>query len=90
MDSQLAAQNTEAGILTRLIQTRLDDLSHDAANYFLSLRFDDNDVSRMNELSELARLGALATADAAELDSHIHVSDLLAVVQSKARQAFGG
>ncbi len=41
----------------------------------------------MNELSELARLGALATTDAAELDSYIHVSNLLAVMQSKARRS---
>jgi hypothetical protein len=41
MNSQLAGQNTEAGILARLIQTRQDDLSRDAANYLLSLRFDD-------------------------------------------------
>jgi hypothetical protein len=41
----------------------------------------------MNELSELPRLGALAKADEAELDSYIHVSNLLAVMQSKARQA---
>jgi hypothetical protein len=41
----------------------------------------------MNELSELARLGALGTTDAAELDSYIHVSNLLAVMQSKARRS---
>jgi hypothetical protein len=87
MNPHLASHNTEAGILARLIQTRRDDLSRDAANYLLSLRFDDTDISRMNELSEMARLGALATADAAELDSYIHVSNLLAVMQSKARQA---
>ena len=87
MNPQSAAQNTEAGILARLIRTRPDDLSRDAANYLLSLRFDASDVSRMNELSEMARLGALATADAAELDSYIHVSNLLAVMQSKARQS---
>jgi len=87
MTSQLAGRNTEAGILARLIQTRQDDLSYDAANYLLSLRFDDHDVSRMNELSELARLGTLAKADEAELDSYIHVSNLLAVMQSKARLA---
>jgi hypothetical protein len=87
MNPQLAAQNTEAGILARLIQTLPDDLSRDAANYLLSLRFDDSDVSRMNELSEMARLGALATTEAAELDSYIHVSNLLAVIRSKARQA---
>jgi hypothetical protein len=41
----------------------------------------------MNELSELARLGSLSTAEAAELDTYIHVSNLLAVMQSKARQS---
>ena len=87
MNSQLAGQNTEAGILARLIRTRQGDLSREAANYLLSLRFDDSDVARMNELSELARLGTLAAADAAELDSYIHVSNLLAVIQSKARRA---
>ena len=87
MNSQLLGQNTEAGILARLIQTREDDLSRDAANYLLSLRFDDKDMRRMNELSELARNGTLAPADEAELDSYIHVSNLLAVMQSKARQS---
>jgi hypothetical protein len=87
MNSQLVGQNTEAGILARLIQTRQDNLSRDAANYFLSLHFEDKDISRMNELSDLARLGTLAPADEAELDSYIHVSNLLAVMQSKARQS---
>lgn len=87
MNSQLVGQNTEAGILARLIQTRHDALSRDAANYLLSLQFDDHDVSRMNELSDLASLGALATVDAAELDSYIHVNNLLAVMQSKVRQS---
>jgi hypothetical protein len=87
MNSQLIGQNTEAGILARLIQARQEKLSCDAANYLLSLRFDEKDISRMNELSELARLGTLAAADQAELDSFIHVSNLLAVMQSKARQS---
>jgi len=87
MNSQLAGQNTEAGILARLIQTRQEDLPRDAANYLLSLRFDESDISRMNELSEMARAGALATTDEAELDSYIHVSNLLAVMQSKARRS---
>jgi hypothetical protein len=86
-NSQHLEQNTEAGILARLIRTRQDNLSRDAANYLLSLQFDERDISRMNELSEQARLGTLAGTDAAELDSYIHVSNLLAVVQSKARQS---
>lgn len=86
MNSQLVSQNTEAGILVRLIEAQHEHLSRDAANYLLSLRFDDSDVSRMNELSELARAGALGATDEAELDSYIHVSNLLAAVQSKARR----
>jgi hypothetical protein len=72
--------------LARLIETRQEDLSRDAANYLLSVRFDDDDVSRMNELSESARTGTLATTEAAELDSYIHVSNLIAVMPSKARR----
>ncbi len=88
MNSQLVEQNTEAGILARLIEPT--DLSHDAANFLLSLQFNARDVSRMNELSESAQIGALSPADAAELDSYIHVSDLLAAIQSKARRSLRG
>ena len=87
MNSDLIEQRTEAGILARLIQAPKDALSRDAANYLLSVQFEDRDISRMNELSELARLGSLAPAEQAELDSYIHVSNLLAVIQSKARQS---
>ena len=86
-NTQPFGQNSESGILARLIQTTQEKLSRDAADYLLSLRFDDRDVSRMNELSELAREGSLAEADAAELDSYIHVSNLLAVMQSQARRS---
>jgi hypothetical protein len=72
-----------------LIRTRQDDLSVDAAKYLLSLQFDERDLSRMNELSESARLGELSTADAAELDSYIHVSNLPAVIQATARRTLG-
>jgi hypothetical protein len=41
----------------------------------------------MDELSESARNGTLSAAEEAELDSYIHVGNLLAVMQSKARQA---
>ena len=90
MNHQLVEQKTEAGILARLIEARPHDLPRDAAHYLLSLRFDDGDVSRMNVLSESARLGTLTPSDQAELDSYIHVSNLLAVMQSKARQVPAG
>jgi hypothetical protein len=59
----------------------------DAAEYLLSLQFDERDISRMNELSEIARRGSLSGTEASELDSYIHVSNLPAVIRSKAMQS---
>ena len=53
----------------------------------MSLRFDENDVGRVNELSEMASLGTLSPEDEAKLDSYIHVGNLLAIMQSNARRA---
>jgi len=87
MSSQLASPNTEAAISARLIQIGQDELPRAAAEYLLSIRFDDRDVSRMNELSELAQRGKLTPDQQTELDSYIHVANLIATIQSKARRA---
>lgn len=87
MSSQISSPNTEAAILARAIEVGERDLSRSAAEYLLSVRFGEHDVSRMNELSELARQGKLTPQQQAELDSYIHVSNLLAVMQSKGRSA---
>ena len=87
MSSNISGQNTEAAILARLIQIEQQQLSRGAAEYLLSIRFSDRDAARMNELSERAREGQLTPHDQAELDSYIHVGNLLAVMQSKGRRA---
>lgn len=87
MSSHIASPNTEAAILARLIQIGQEELSRGAAEYLLSIRFGDRDTARMNELSELARQGNLTSEDQAELDSYLHVGNLLAVMQSKGRRA---
>jgi hypothetical protein len=87
MSSQVASTNTEAAILARLIQLGQDELPRGAAEYLLSIRFGDRDIARMNELSELARQGKLSSEEQAELDSYIHVGNLLAVMQSKGLSA---
>jgi hypothetical protein len=87
MKSHSASANSEAAILARLIQMRQDNLSRGAAEYLLSLHFDDHDVARMNDLAQLAQNGNLTDEERAELDSYVHVSNLLAVVQSKARRS---
>jgi hypothetical protein len=87
MSSQTAAPNTEAAILARLIQMGQEELSRGAAEYLLSIRFDERDTARMNELSDLAQQGKLTADDQVELDSYIHVGNLIATMQSKARHA---
>lgn len=87
MSSQITSPNTEAAILARVIEIDEGQLSRGAAEYLLSFRFGEHDVARMNELSELARQGKLTPQEQAELDSYIHVSNLLAVMQSKGRRA---
>lgn len=78
--------NTEAAILARIMNSQ-ELLSPAAANYLLSLRFREDDVARMNELSDLAEQGKLTVEEQTELDSYIHISNFLALMQSKGRQA---
>jgi hypothetical protein len=84
MSSHVANANTEAAILSRLIEAG-QDLSQSAAEYLLSIRFNDRDIERMNELSQKARDGALSEDEEAELDSYIHVGNLISIMQAKAR-----
>lgn len=55
------------------------------ARYLLSLDFEPQDVDRMNLLAERAREGALSAEEEAELDSYLHVGNLLTIMQSKSR-----
>ncbi len=55
------------------------------ARYLLSLDFEPEDVERMNLLAERAREGGLSADEEAELDSYLHVGNLLTIMQSKSR-----
>jgi hypothetical protein len=84
MSSQVASQNTEAAIFARLIQARTE-MSHDVARYLLAFDFEPDDIARMNFLAEHAREGNLSEEETAELDSYMHVGNLLTIMQSRAR-----
>jgi hypothetical protein len=84
MSMQIQPRNTEAAILARLIESRTEMDSH-VARYLLSLDFELEDVDRMNLLAERAREGALSAEEEAELDSYLHVGNLLTIMQSKSR-----
>lgn len=85
MSSQLGAPNSESAILARLIQAK-EDMNREVAQYLLSIDFSQDDIERMNFLAERAREGSLSPEETTELDSYLHVGNLLTIVQSKARR----
>lgn len=84
MGLQIQPGNTEAAILARLIQSRTEMDSH-IARYLLSLDFEPEDVDRINLLAERAREGGLSADEELELDSYLHVGNLLTIMQSRSR-----
>jgi hypothetical protein len=87
MGSQLLSPNREAAIWARLIRTLEDDVSSEAAEFLLSIGFEESDRQRMLKLAEQSEAGILTADEQAEFDSYLHVGNLLAVMQSKARLA---
>jgi hypothetical protein len=76
-----------AAMLKRLAELDPSSFSPETARVFLQLGFSRAEQRRVDQLSERARQGSLTPDEEHELDECIHVGNLLAIVQSKARQA---
>ena len=87
MGSQILSQNAEAAIWARLMQAQKDELSPQAAEFLLTIGFGESDRQRMLQLAERSEAGTLTTDEQAEFDGYLHVGNLLAVMQSRARLA---
>src|SRR6266576_6517832 len=87
MGSQLLSPNSEAAIWARLMQAQKDEMSSAAAEFLLSIDFEAGDRQRMLELAERSEAGTLTAEEQREFDSYLHVGNLLAVMQSRARVA---
>jgi hypothetical protein len=74
-------------ILRRVVEREHAELSEEAALAILRLDFDATDRRRMNQLAAKNRAGRLTPADEEELDSFIHVGQVLGILKSKARRA---
>src|SRR6266542_513111 len=53
--NEIMTLNTQNAILERLIESERDELSEEAARYFLAVDFKPKDLARMEELAALAR-----------------------------------
>ena len=87
MGSQLQTPSREAAIWSRLMQAQKDDITPQVAEYLLSIAFAESDRYRMEELAVRSEAGTLTTEEQTEFDSYLHVGNLLAVMQSRARVA---
>jgi hypothetical protein len=87
MSSQALSLNSEAAIWARLMQAQKDQLSSEAAEFLLSIDFGEGDRQRMLHLAERSEVGTLTAEEQAEFDGYLHIGNLLAVMQSKARLA---
>ena len=85
MDSQLLNPNLEAAIWARLMLAHRGDLSPEAAEYLLSIGFEESDRRRMLQLADGSESGTLTENEQEEFDSYLHVGNLLAVMQSRAK-----
>jgi hypothetical protein len=82
-----ATVSYEAIILGRVIKPDEGDMAPDLARYVLGLDFAVVDHERIAALSARAQEGTLSPDEEAELDGYLHVNDLLAILQSKARRS---
>ena len=87
MGSHLLSSNSEAAIWARLMQAQKDELSSEAAEFLLSIDIGEGDRQRMLQLAERSEAGTLTAEEQAEFDGYLHIGNLLAVMQSKARLA---
>lgn len=84
---EVMSTTTSAVIWNNILQSEQDHLSPETARYILKLDFDKSDHARMESLSTKAQQGKLTSKERADLEEYVRISDLLAILQSKARTA---
>jgi hypothetical protein len=78
---------TEAAIWDRLLEDSAQQLTPDAARYFLRLDFRETDHTRMEDLARRAQDGSLTGEERTEYEEYLRAGNLLALIQSRARVA---
>jgi hypothetical protein len=83
----MSTEATQGTIWSRIIEPEQGDLTPEAAAYILKLDFRESDHQRMAQLNGKANEGTLSASERAELEEYIRAGDLMALMQSKARQS---
>jgi uncharacterized protein YnzC (UPF0291/DUF896 family) len=78
---------SDAAILSRLIRPEADNLPPPAAEAWLAIRFEKDDLDRMHELVTKNQEDKLTTKEKTELENYRRVSFMLDLMHSKARRS---
>ena len=87
MSAEATIENTRGAIWTRIVEPDRGDLPAEAAVFLLKLDFREADHQRLAELNQKANEGLLTASERAELEEYIRESDLITLLQSKARRS---
>lgn len=82
--ADISTESRFANLLTKIISPGEEQFSQELAEYLIDLRFPPEDQKRLKELAERQRQGQLTEAEEAEMDSYIHVADLVEALKAKA------
>jgi len=82
-----SAINTQASILERALGGDLSQMTPDTARFFLSMKLDEADERRANELAEKARGGLLSTDEQVEIDEYRRVGRVIEMLRLRAKIA---
>jgi hypothetical protein len=83
----LKAESVGTAMLEQIACLDAKSMSPETARQLLDLYFSRSHQEQVDALSQKAREGSLTPAERADLDEFIRVADLLAILQSRARQA---
>lgn len=84
------ATKSEAAIWAGIIAPEENGLSSTAARALLKLKFSEQQLAHMNELSQKNPEGLLSDAERAELEAYVKVGDVLSLLHLKARRSLRG
>jgi len=83
---QQSKGSSQAAIFARLWESKDGTMPLTLARQIVKLRFPKRDQVRMHQLAQLQSEGLLSPAELEEFDNYIRTGDLLALLQSMARQ----
>lgn len=82
---QMPQALTEADILARIVHPECGNLPQEVSRLILDLKFEPQDMARMNELAEKNNLGQLGENERQEMEKYLRVGNFLNLLRAKAQ-----